>query len=234
MGGRTIAWNGLKATILMLVVLYAVLGYGLFDEKACILKDDFSFSRMDLNGKNEEPLLRDPALGRSLFSEEDRFRVEVLSDDLIFFWGKRGEWLGNRLPYRFVEEGVAGFEPYPPLQRVLLWKKDRLGVLDASVRPEEKTVFEEGPRLAWVFKEGQKIEQAYWVYEGSHILFRDKDRVLLLEIEAYGKPHLDLVSSVKSKSSVFYSEESGKLYYLENTKGRLLCVGILPRKEPKP
>ncbi len=212
-------------------------GYGLFEKKLYVLKSDNTFERIDFDGKWERQLLRDPALGSSLFGEKGNYQVKVFSDDIILFLGEKGELLGNRLPYRFVEEGVLGLEFYPKLKRVLIWKKDALGVLDFSKQRGElgeKEVFESGPKLIWVFKKGEKIEQAFWVYEGSHILFRDGDKVFLLELETYGKPHLNFLVEVKHRSSIFYSEDLGKLYYLDNTTGNLTSMEILPRWEILP
>ncbi|MBI4372626.1 MAG: hypothetical protein HY585_02730, partial [Candidatus Omnitrophica bacterium] len=69
------------------------------------------------------------------------------------------------------------------------------------------------------------------VYEGSHILFRDKNKVFSLELETYGKPHLYELMEVKPKSSVFYSEEAGKLYYLDRLSGRISFLEVLPRRD---
>ena len=209
-------------------------GYGLFEKKLYILRSNNTFEQMDLDGKWEKLLLRDPALGGSLFGTKGNYQVKVFSDDIILFLGEKGELLGNRLPYRFIEEGVLGLEFYPKLKRVLIWKKDALGILDFSKQRSElgeKEVFETGPKLIWVFKKGEKIEQAFWVYEGSHILFQDKNKVFLLELETYGKPHLNFLVEVKRKSSIFYSEESGKLYYIDSITGNPTSMEILPRWE---
>jgi len=212
-------------------------GYGLFEKKLYVLRSDNTFERMDLDGKWEKLLLRDPTLGSSLFGERGNYQVKVFSDDVILFLGKEGELLGNRLPYRFVEKGVMGLEFYSKLKRVLIWKKDALGILDFSKQRGElgeKEVFETGPKLIWVFKKGEKIEQAFWAYEGSHILFRDKNKVFLLELETYGKPHLNFLTEVKNKSSIFYSEDFGKLYYLDSVTGNPTSMEILPRREILP
>lgn len=212
-------------------------GFGLFEKKLYVLKSDNTFERMGLDGKWEKPLLHDPVLGSSLFGEKGNYQIKVFSDDIILFLGEEGELLGNRLPYRFVDEGVLGLAFYPKLKRVLIWTEDALGVLDFSkqrVELGEKEIFESGPKLTWVFKKGEQIEQAFWVYEGSHILFRDKDKIFLLELETYGKPHLNFLTAVKHKSAIFYSEDLGKLYYLDSTTGNLTSMEILPRWEILP
>ncbi len=207
------------------------LGRGLFDKKVYVLTKDFLFKRVDFEKKKEELLLDDPVLGQSLFGEEGVYQIKVFSDEAIFFLGEEGKLLANRSPYRFVEEGVLGLEFYPKLKRVLLWKKDALGVLDFSKENNGENVFESSAKLVWVFKQGKRIEQAFWVYEGSYILFRDDNKIFLLELETYGKPHLYELLEVRHDSSIFYSEESGELYYLDPVSGNLSSMEILPRRE---
>ena len=208
-----------------------VRGYGLYEKMIYVLKDDGTFVRMNHNGEGEEALLGDPALGRSLFGEKGFFDVTVFSKDIILFLGQKGELLANRLPYRFVDEGVKGLRFYPKQEKVLVWTDDKIGVLDFSKEHEDEKVFERGPKLFWVFKKGKKIEQAFWVYEGSHVLFRDDRTVYLLELETYDKPHLYELTKVRKKSSVFYSEDSGKLYYLDPEAEALSSLEILPRRD---
>ncbi len=207
-------------------------GYGLHEKMIYALKPDGTFVRMNHNGTDEEVLLNDPVLGHSLFGGEGFFDVKVFSKDIILFLGEGGELLANRLPYRFARSGIKGLQFDPKQQKVLIWGEERIGVLDFSKeeRGDEK-MFERGPELFWVFKKGVKIEQAFWVYEGSHILFRDEDMVYLLELETYGKPHLYELTRVRKKSSIFYAEDSGKLYYLDPESAALSTIEILPRRD---
>ena len=90
------------------------------------------------------------------------------------------------------------------------------------------------PEVTWILRQGEKLGQAFWVYEGSHIVFRDKSKVFLLELETYAKPHLHFLIEVKNKSFIFYSEETGKLYFLDSTSSQLKSLEILPRLEILP
>ena len=211
--------------------LSAPRGYGLFNRKIYVLTQDPVFARMDLSGKKEKILLDDPVLGQSLFGSEGFYRIRPVTEDLILFLGRKGDLLANRLPYRFVNEGVHGIEPYPKLKRVLVWKENALGILDFSVERDQPRGFETGPKLVWVFKQGKEIEQAFWVYEGSHILFRDQNRVFLLELETYGKPRLNELFSVKEGSSIYYAEDTGEVFYLEEHTGYLSSLEVVPRRE---
>ena len=208
-----------------------VRGFGLFGKRLYVLRTDYVVEQVDFEGRKEKVLLGDPVLGKSLFGEKGFYQAKVFSENLILFLGPNGELLGNRLPYRFVEEGVLGLEFHSRSKRLLIWRKDALGVLDFSKEREERGTFESGPRMVWVFKQGEKIEQAFWVYEGSHILFRDRNKVFLLELETYEKPHLYDLLEVKNESSIVYLEDSGKLYYLDRKTERLSAMEVLPRRE---
>ena len=150
---------------------------------------------------------------------------------MIFFWSSDGELLSNHLPYRLIKEGVLEARYHSKTKRLLVWKDDAIGVLDFSKERDEKSVFESGPKLVWVFRKGKNIKQAYWVYEGSHIVFRDENEVFLLELETYGKPHLYPLLEVKPKSSVAYLEETGKLYILKRSTGELSEAELVPKLE---
>ncbi|HLD55999.1 MAG TPA: PEGA domain-containing protein [Candidatus Omnitrophota bacterium] len=213
------------------VVLENVRSYGLFEKEIYLLKSDHSFTLMDLEGKKEKQLLRDPGLGEALFGDGRKYAVRIYSDDMIFFWSSDGELLSNHLPYRLIKEGVLEARYHSKTKRLLVWKDDAIGVLDFSKERDEKSVFESGPKLVWVFRKGKNIKQAYWVYEGSHIVFRDENEVFLLELETYGKPHLYPLLEVKPKSSVAYLEETGKLYILKRSTGELSEAELVPKLE---
>ena len=147
------------------------------------------------------------------------FQIKIFSEEVGLFLGERGELFSVEPPFRWVRSGVRGLEFYPPLKRLLFWQKDKIDILD----------FSEKPQLVWVLRRGESIEEVFWVYEGSHILFRDQGKVFLVALETHGKPHLHFLFEVKGDSPIVYSEESGKVYYLDKAKARLTSVEILPR-----
>lgn len=102
-----------------------------------------------------------------------------------------------------------------------------MGVLDFE-KPERKTeFFERGPEIAWVFGKGDGIRMAYFVYDAAYVLLGDQNEVFLLRIGEREVPPEKIVS-VKDGSDFFYSEKTGKLYYLESLQGGLVSVDILP------
>jgi hypothetical protein len=217
--------------------LAGILGYGFFERKIYLLKNDFTLERTDLDGTSEKVLFDDAALGATLFNQGRFYRIKVFPEDIfsepiILFLGDDGELLANRLPYRFVEKGVLGVEYEPKLKRVLFWTKHALGLIDFSKsRASTEGAFETGPALIWLARNREEIKQAFWVYEGSHILFVDKERVFLVELETHGKPKLHEILSVKRDSSIFYSDELGTLSYIEPETGKVVSIQLLPKLE---
>lgn len=207
-------------------------GGGFFKKAFYGLQSNGIFFESDLEGKDQEVLLRDPALFQSLFDPRRGWiRMAFLSKDLILFLQGHGKVVSNRLPYHFVEEGVLGFEFDPKKKRVLLWTKEKIGILDFSDVSKKRAVFEKAPQVRWVYEEGSDIHQAFWVHQASHILFRDGVKVEWLELDAYQKPEVHHLLEVKGGTSIHYLKETGELYALDPETSEWISVEILPRGE---
>jgi len=207
-----------------------VRGYGVANKQLYVLTDDLIVERRDPHRQRIEVLLDDPETRRALSMAKPPFRLTVLSEALLLFLGDRGELIANQPPYRLVESGVQGFEFDPPHQRLLLWRKDKLGILDASALQQQESDAEPVLALSWVFHDGRDIAQAFWVHHGSHVLFRDRETVWLLDLDAAAPLTPRRLLQVRPGSSILYSETSGTLYYLDRETRRLSSIEILPRK----
>lgn len=206
-------------------------GFGLLARKIYIIQDDFVFNEMDYNKGSQNVLLKDPSLSKSIFGGRGFIRIKPLSNDIIVFSGEKGELLTNHLPYEFAAAGVLGTEFYPDNQTLLFWQKQSIGVIDFTTEDTQGTAFEKGPELFRVYERGKNIRQAFWVYEGSHVLFLDQNEVTLASLpKIYGDNSLDPVISVKKGSSVYYAEDNGTLYYLEVPSGKLFGIKIVPEQ----
>lgn len=215
-------------------LIEGVRGLGVFRRNLYVLRDQGVIDRMDRDGKRVEGVLDDAVLGQTLFGERGAYRITLLTDRLMLFLGEHGELLASRLPYRFVDHGVLGFEGHPQHQRVLFWQKDRLGVLDFSQEGVDTELFERGPRIRWVTKDAEHIEQAFWAFDGSHIVYRDHHRVMLAELETYGPLHAQELVQIKPGSSIAYAEETGQIYFLDRVTGRLKALELVPKRELVP
>ncbi len=207
-----------------------VMGFGLYDHKLYVLKSDGSFFRTDLNQKTPEALPLHPDLRKlltqdrglfpSFFGRRRFYELKALSEDEVLLWDEAGRLYGNRFPGPLLEKPAVGMSYFPDGKRLLVWQKDRIGILDFSAPGE--------PRLEWVFKQGRDIRQAFWVYDASYILFRDSEEVYLLETENLQNPGPEYLFKVQPRSSIDYAEESGRIFYLDATRGDLLSVELVP------
>jgi hypothetical protein len=108
-----------------------------------------------------------------------------------------------------------------------LWQEERVGVLDFERPERKKEFFERGPEIEWILEKGESVRQAYFVYEAAYVLFCDEDEVSLMALGERDAPPEKLVA-VREKSRIFYAEKTGKLYYLEPSRGELVAADILP------
>jgi len=88
--------------------------------------------------------------------------------------------------------------------------------------------------MQWIFQRGHNIGQAFWANNGSAILFRDDNQIFLLDKDTFGQARLQKITSVRRDNSIYYSEKTGRLYYIEPQE-RLLCtIQILRHKSILP
>ncbi len=84
--------------------------------------------------------------------------------------------------------------------------------------------------LQWIFQNGHNIEQAFWANNGNTILFRDQGHFFLLDKQPFGHLRLQKITDVHQGTSVYYSEKTGKLYYIDPLNRLLSAIQILHHK----
>lgn len=145
-------------------------------------------------------------------------------------WGpqEKDPLFSNSVLYSFLGNGLIGFQPYADGKKALVWRKNALGIL--SFLPDEKTEETRDPRaeLDWIFKEGRDVRQAFWLHEGSHVLFRDGSQTFLAECRKNRMARIRRLFTSMKNSAIFYAEETGKVYYLD-AAGDLYALEILPK-----
>ena len=207
--------------------LKGIRGFGLFKEKVYALRGT-SLARLNFNAKQgDEAVVEKGVFLENLFRGDGKFQLDFISNKVVCFLGERGELFSNALPYRFVDEGVRGYQPDGDGQKVVLWQEERVGVLDFERPERKKEFFERGPEIEWILEKGESVRQAYFVYEAAYVLFCDEDEVSLMALGERDAPPEKLVA-VREKSRIFYAEKTGKLYYLEPSRGELVAADILP------
>ncbi len=207
--------------------LSKIRGFGIFKGKVYALRGS-SIVRLGVNAKKgEETLVEKGIFLDNLFRGDEKYKIDFLSNDTICFRGERGELFSNALPYRFVDEGVRGYQTHAGGRKVALWQGTRVGVLDFEKTERKKEFFERGPEIEWLFEKGKSIRQAYFVLDAAYVLFCDEDKIFLARIGERQGP-LEKLVAVRAGSGFFYAEKTGKLYYLEPSRGEFVAADILP------
>ncbi len=204
-----------------------VRGFDLFRGKVFALRG-CTLARMDAEGEaGIVSLVEKGDFMEDLFRGTGAFRIDFISGRTLCFWGPQGEFITNDLPYQFVAGGLQGYEPDENGRKIVLWQHARLGVLDFTKATRRKELFERGPEIDWVYEGAKDIGRAYFVYDTSHVLFCHRDGVSLVPVGQEGATPNFLVK-VLEKSGIFYSERTGRLYYLEPERGYLTAAEVLP------
>jgi hypothetical protein len=191
------------------------------------LTEDRIFQRMSYDGENVEILLEDPELREKIFGQMERPAIEILSREVFLFRDRKGKLLSNRLPYEFVKRGVEGFAYERNGKRLMVWTDRRIGVLDFGEKTTE-TIFEEAPALEWLAESHAGIGQGFWVNNGTHILYRDRNRIFIAESEEFPEPLSREIFRVRRNSSIVYRDELGQIFFLDPENGYLSSVQLLP------
>lgn len=209
----------------------SVNGYGLFERMVYSIAADQSFVRSDMQKSTRVYHKKYMPISPLLAEIKGFFRIKALTRDTLIFIGEKGELLSNLLPYYFVDKGIVGTAYYADTKQLLMWQKERIGVINFMKDKDREDIFEHGPQVQWIHEKGKNIEQAFWVYNGSHILFRDKDKVYLVDVHTSTKNEPEFIVQIRRKSNMVYQEATGKLFFLDAEHGRLSVVRILPRTD---
>ncbi|OQA55271.1 MAG: hypothetical protein BWY42_01512 [Candidatus Omnitrophica bacterium ADurb.Bin277] len=206
-----------------------VRGFGVSRGRLYALQDQ-SLTRLSFSSNQRSPEVIDEGrFLKELFHEKDRYRMDFFRNDTVLFSGARGSLLANFLPYRFVEKGMAGYVPDTSLRKMLVWTRKELGFLDLEKKAPAKALFERGPEIDWFYDQGQDIRQSCFVHGDSHVLFSDEDRICLMPTGDPSALPFEIAGILKD-SGVFYSERTGKVYFLDRETGYFSSVEILPEE----
>ncbi len=205
-------------------------GYGFCHRTGYVLTEDMLLHRMEFDARSAEPFTEGRPIDLSALHSNSFIRIGCLSNEALTFWSERGQLLVTDAEHRLIEQEVRGIEPDSHRQRVLVWRRDRLGILERATSSDDNGPARP-PAIRWVYPQGKHIEQAFWVHGDAHVLLRDDDRLVFVELETAGTARFSELWSVKRGSSIAYNDESGKIEYLDRDTGRLCAVEFLPKRE---
>jgi hypothetical protein len=200
-------------------------GVGVFERSLYLLDQSMRLFQADFDGGNPRPLPQCSPESLRTLSGRPPADLRVFSRDTVVLLGSRGELVMPGVVRPLVRGGVLGMAWEPRRRRLAIWQRDRIGLLTA---PEGSELL---PSIHWIYEKAERISQAYWAHEGSHLVLHDGDRVSLLELDRLSAPVMHDLFSVRPGSPVAYDDESGLLFYVEPTGGALTATALIPRRD---
>jgi hypothetical protein len=207
-----------------------VKGFGLSGKWLYILDTKDRISRTTAEKQEFTTLFEDKYLGKNLFNKSRFYRIQFIKKDIFLFWGNNGDLVTTVPPYVMSSEGVTGTAFHDRSRRLMFWTGNNVWIADFNEDNEDDVLFSGRIRLRAVYENGKDILQCFWAYNGTHIILRDEDRIFLFELMPDGKHHIEYITDVKNNSDIFYSDETGCLYYLDK-KGSMMKLKIVTAKK---
>ncbi len=167
----------------------------------------------------------------SLFLPGEFVRLIPFRDGNIVFYGRKGGLVAGSQSGCLPLGAVRGFRVQADPAGVLLWQSGRLGLLRLEATDAERQKDPGRPSVEWIPVRQTGVEQAFLVLAGTHILYRNGDRVYLLAGLQDGGRRIVPVTRVRPGTSVLYSEAAGKLFYLDPASGRVSGLEIVRRSQ---
>ena len=204
-------------------------GYGIHEKKVFILNQENRFFRTDLLGRFRKALSKDTDYMKTLFGEKGFFEIQPLANSSLFFLGEDGRLVSNQKNSPLVEEGALGFHFDKKSHKVVVWKKDALGIVEFFKEKKQAGGYVQRAKVEWVLKHAENIQRAFWAHDSAYIVFQDKNRVYLLELETFGSPAVFEILETKAPNQIFYTDDLGELFYLDKKTGDLMSLELIPK-----
>jgi hypothetical protein len=167
----------------------------------------------------------------SLFLPGEFVRLIPLKQGPIVFYGRKSGLVAGLRSGSLPLGAVRGFRVQADPAGLLLWQRRRLGLLRLSPADSARPHQPGKPSLQWFPVRQAGVEQAFLVLAGTHILYRNADRVYLLAGSDGGGRRAVSVTRVRPGTSVFYSEPAGKLFFIDRTTGRISGLEIVRKTQ---
>jgi hypothetical protein len=187
---------------------------------------------MNQDRTGPEILLSDASISASIFDTKGIYEIYPLLAGTFVFLGDEGQLAMNHLPHKIRDRGCRGIAFDGRQNRLLFWTKNEIDTIEFLRNAPDNDPFSNGSVIQRIFEGGRNIQQCLWIYEGSHILFRDANKVFLAELMPQGPPHIEFLVQVKNNTDIFFSKETGAIYYLDAKMEGLQALDILSGKTP--
>jgi hypothetical protein len=209
---------------------YRLRGFGIHNGNLYFLTLDGGLLSLDYDAANVRSLDGYDSI-ISLLPATGFIKVIPRPNGVMIFRGQNGELVISGLGKPMALERIKGYREHPEPSQLLLWQDRRLAVLHLGPGGASGRGAAAVPDLQWLPVSGINVEQAFFVLEGTHILFRDGARVLLLGPDREGERRKFPVADIRRGTSLYYSDRLGRLYFIDSLTGRLSSLQIIEKTQ---
>ncbi|GEM_PF-1802063 len=196
-----------------------------FEQTIFFLTEDKTLKKANANGNNQELLSKNPVFNDLVASHFPFEKIIAVADNVVVLLGQRGEVLCNLKPYFLTESGIEGFKWNEKPQRLMLWSKNKIGFIDFSKRPQDVA-----PKVTWITDKAENIANAFWVNEGSHVLFVDNNQIFIADTGCCGPPGVQKIMDVAKGTSIYYTDRIEKIFFTDKDTKHLFSAEMHPQK----
>lgn len=214
-----IATKAIYPKIINQAVNFTSYGQTIFfiSEDKTLLKASINTSETTTRLVSANPLFNDLVLRHSPFS-----KMTAVSENSILLLGKDGELISNLKPFLLADHDIQGFRWNKKPQKIVLWSKTKIGFIDFAKNAQNSF-----PAITWLQDKGKDITNAFWVNEGSHIIFADNDQLFIADTDCCETKAIRKITDIKKQSGIYYSERAGRTFYINKDTDRLSSTDIV-------
>jgi hypothetical protein len=215
-------------------------GFGLAGKDVYVLDDAMSLWKLDAREGTRQPVHDFDAL-LAEFSGRRDVRIDLPGAGFLSLLGADGGFAAGRKEGWFTSDAVRGFQAAPWTDKVLFWQKDAMAIADlhpevakpAAARPAagRSPTARTAVQIRWMGS-SNPIEQAWFVYGVSHVLYRAGNDLILRAPLAGSSDLTTWIGKVRDGTNAVFSEESGRLYFIEGSTRRPTWIQIVPQPRP--
>jgi hypothetical protein len=209
---------------------YRLRGFGIHNDTLYFLTLEGSLISLDFDAKNVRSLDEYKSIN-SLLPASGFIRITPNDNGVLIFRGQNGELITAGKGGTVALERIKGYRDDPDPSQLVLWQDQRLAVLRLDPAAVSGQITAAAPQLQWIPVSGINVQQAFFVLEASHILYRDGESVVLLGPEREGQWRKFPVANVHRDTSIYYSDHTGRLYYIDGRTGRLSSLQIFEKTQ---
>lgn len=205
-------------------IINHVVNFTNYEETIFFLTEDRTLLKTSMNSPqtNTRLVSTNPMFNDLIIRHFPFTKMNAVAENIVLLIGVNGELISNLKPYLLADAGIQGFRWNKRPQKALIWSRNRIGLIDFSKNTQDVI-----PSVIWLQEEGKEITNAYWINEGSHILFVDNDQVFMADTGCCGTVDVRKIVDIKRQSDVYYSERTGKMFFIHKDTGRLCSIEMI-------